>query len=1137
MANWVNLGQSTSNNQETGTWTEIGKANKIIKPTTKTPKKEEKKANIFGTTARALTSVGQGILGFAEGIGDTLQYNTAKLLDLGLLNVPFAKRSTEKEISNRLVEGAKMDSTQLITGKAQQTYDPYAYKPFKTGGVGDQILQGVGQVAGQVGSAGLLGTAGLASKIANYAPTAISSYGSGVSQGLSKGQSMGKSVLYGLGNAAIQTGSEALFGGIGGVLGKGALDDVVVNSVTNKIKSSIGKNLARIGIKSVGEGLEENIAGVLDPILQRLTIDEKAKFYSGDQALQDFVIGAATSALLQSPSITQNNAPTQTNVQDNINTLTTPQTPQQEAITQPQEATRQLNEISAMKEQNNDAIVVKGQPNPETNILPQGAEPRAREIALPKETEGGKTAQFAQTAAESSALDDTGALRLKQEVEQGKLAYVPLSDEKALNNANNVLEINGYDNSLTTLKTKFQSGERMNKNDIVLGERLIQEAIKAQDYETATDLIGQVAVLGSELGQQVQALYLIKKLTPEGRLKTLQTIVNRENQTNKNLKGRKIVVAQEDAQAILSSQTQEDLDNAVDNAMVNIANQMPLTRADKIRSWRYLSMLGNPRTHIRNVVANTAMLGTTKTKNILASAMEDIIKPIERTKTLQKSSPEVMKFVEQDAINNAERIQGQDKYDLKSKLNLQKRAFDNKLLNKLAEGNSWLLNQEDIWFSTPAYKSALAGYITANKMDINNLDPVQIERGRQYAINQAQEQTFRQVSKIANAIARFEDTNALTKIGVGAVLPFKKTPLNIAKTGVEYSPIGFVNGMVKLIKDTKQGKPTAQTIDTIAKGTTGTGIMAIGYVLASMGLLRGSGSDEDKEEYFQQAQGEQPYSLRIGNKSYTLDWLSPTAMPLFAGVEMYEIMTGKSKGDATKLASFVDGMSKITDPLTQMSMLQGLNNTIQSYNTKGFLGSVGAVGLNAAQNYASQFIPTISGQLARTLDDTRRTTTAGGTGIDKTIGTFANKIKAKIPGLENTLEPYTDIYGREQKTGGAVERAFQNFLSPGYLKDMNVTKVDKEIQKLYNATGETAVLPSASSRYFTINGEKVNLTPKEYTEFNKTDGKYVLKNLNDLFNNSAYKRATDEEKQKAIERIYRAGQAVAKQQYLKNKEK
>ena len=60
-------------------------------------------------------------------------------------------------------------------------------------------------------------------------------------------------------------------------------------------------------------------------------------------------------------------------------------------------------------------------------------------------------------------------------------------------------------------------------------------------------------------------------------------------------------------------------------AFVGIVCLWAMNNMDKINAWRYLSMLGNPKTHIRNLVSNVAMKGTVAVKNALMDAYREIM--------------------------------------------------------------------------------------------------------------------------------------------------------------------------------------------------------------------------------------------------------------------------------------------------------------------------------------------------------------------------------------------------------------------------------------------------------------------------------------------------------------------------------
>lgn len=120
-----------------------------------------------------------------------------------------------------------------------------------------------------------------------------------------------------------------------------------------------------------------------------------------------------------------------------------------------------------------------------------------------------------------------------------------------------------------------------------------------------------------------------------------------------------------------------------------------------------------------------------------------------------------------------------------------------------------------------------------------------------------------------------------------------------------------------------------------------------------------------------------------------------------------EIANYIENGDADDGASFgrvVDALTGMTDPMFNLSMLQGINSSIKTvrYSDNPTID----LAANTVSGYLGQGIPTILGQTARTVDTTRRNSyytpkdSAAGKLIDKTI----KKTAAKIPGVSMLLE-------------------------------------------------------------------------------------------------------------------------------------
>ena len=762
----------------------------------------------------------------------------------------------------------------------------------------------------------------------------------------------------------------------------------------------------------------------------------------------------------------------------------------------------------------------------------QSAEPRMKRVKEGESSPNKKERKWIGTSTESEAVD--GKI-LPEDLDQEAIHYQPISNKKTLSQANVRLDRMGYEASLAYFNSQF-ANKKTTVEDIVLGERLIQEAIKRGDTQTAGALIEDVAILGTELGQKVQALSIIKRLTPEGQLRMLQRTVERgKTREDKAYDG--VEITQEMIDKILKTYgkdgtfDQAKLNEAVEDAKQKIADQMKVTIMDKVNAWRYLSMLGNPKTHIRNLVSNIAMQGTVKVKNALARTIETFA-PIEnKTKTWRAASSEVKAFSQKTAIEMQETLSDGGKYNEDTSIKQKRAIFKNKILNGVYEFNSDLLSKEDWWFSKPAFTSALSEYLTANgirtKQDIQN-NPKIVAKAKQYATEQSQIATFRQYSWLSNKINEIEHKNIATQVAVGAVLPFKKTPINIAKTALNYSPLGFAKTLTYDAAQVKNGKMEAsQLVDHLAQNVTGSSLVLIGYMLAAAGILNGAG-DDDKEGDYDYQLGEQAYSINIGDATFSLSWLSPIAMPLFVGANAYEqLVEGKEwNGDVV-----VETLAQTLDPLSEMSFLSSLDSVLSSYDSG--IEKFAGMAQSAGQSYITQFVPTLSSQIAAVMDDKKRSTKVAADSEFKFVDETINKLKYKIPFLRETLEPSTDIWGNEIKQSeNVMERAFETFFAPYSKKEDISTGVDEEIKALYKETGDAGLIPSIPNNYINYDGEKYEMSASEYTEYKELYGQNAYELMSDLFKTNTYKNASSEERADMVNRVYDFARDEAKREYF-----
>ena len=745
----------------------------------------------------------------------------------------------------------------------------------------------------------------------------------------------------------------------------------------------------------------------------------------------------------------------------------------------------------------------------------------------------------------------------------GSDTYVPESNKQHLAEADRRIQENGADDELKTLTSMSNRIDaKITANDIAVGERLIEYYSKIGDKAKLQEAIQTTAMAGTQAGRTVQALSLLNHQTPQGQVTWIQRSVNKMNQELINKRGKnaeQFDFTPEMQQKIMESNNQEEMNQAINEVYKELGQQVSKSRIGQIDSWRYFSMLANPKTHIRNIVGNIAMGKTQSVKNKVAGAIEGAVAKfnpnMERTHTLKPASKEVKQFAKSDISNIADRLElNQNKYNPKSRLESSMRTFKSdtmeNTLGKLFELNEKALEAEDAWGLKSGYVKALSEYMTANNLTPDTITDTQLAKARNYAVKEAKEATFHAENAIATAINQFSKKNKLTSFTTKAVLPFVKTPMNIAKAGLEYNPTGLIKTLTLDNVKLRKGNITVnQYIDNLSKGLTGTGIAVLGYAMAEAGILKASGGDDDKKEKFDEALGKQSYSLQIGDKTYSLDWLAPAGIPLFVGAEANAIdkvnkdeKSSKSSDDDKKskqviesLENWANAMTNSMSPMAEMSMISGLTSALKSYNQDS-TQMIGQIGTNALKSYVNQFVPTALGQVAKTADEYERNTTSTKTGIlPKVIDQTKLQVMSKIPGLRQQLPIKTDIWGKEQnQEGNVVEKAFKNAIVPFAIKDVYNDKVDTELNNLYNKTGESSILPANSlDKTFTIDGQQYRMTNEEYSKYKESYGKNSFELLEGLISSTDYKNLTNEQKQKAIENIYSYAKEANKIDYAK----
>lgn len=587
------------------------------------------------------------------------------------------------------------------------------------------------------------------------------------------------------------------------------------------------------------------------------------------------------------------------------------------------------------------------------------------------------------------------------------------------------------------------------------------------------------------------------------------------------------------------------------SAYSRLAKYMPAKSfGDKVNNIRYLCMLGNTRTHGRNILGNILMNTVVRTKDNVAGVMQLALPQDQRTKaigTMLTADGRKMADLARDYADNKmySVLYDNGKYNVQTGLEGARRIYKDgtigNALESLAKVNSNALEKEDAYFLKAEFGNSMASFLKARGYDssvftaTDDASKQVLLQAAAQALNDAKVATFHEDNFLSTALSNLSkdmryNGGALGKLGYAieeGILPFKKTPLNIAKNAIDYAGGSYLKAGAKALGR----ESAADVIDELAKGVTGSAIMGIGYILARNGFLTGGTTGDDRADAYRDMNGDQEYAVKIpGKGTYTLDWASPAAVPLLVGAEIAQDNSELTPG------ILLDKFRHLSQPVLETTMLQGLNDTLDNISYADSDEKLFALLAGGAGDFSRQFVPTVLGQAARTIDPVRRSSYGGGQSkTERDTGYALRSTMNKIPGLSLQNEPYIDQWGREQASldgtddsaGGMFLRGAYNMLSPGYIRQENITPVDEYLQGLYGSTNDSGVLPEKASNSVTVDNKPYYLTPEEKTQYAKTRGQISYDAVDSLRQNSLFLQLPEDQQNEIVKDVYTVARTAA----------
>ena len=788
---------------------------------------------------------------------------------------------------------------------------------------------------------------------------------------------------------------------------------------------------------------------------------------------------------------------------------------------------------------------------------PEGAY-AARPVDVPTtDFDGRNIPKSSSTVMGGQATDTATVQMLEQQIADGTLSFDTIHDTDAVASAQATMQEKGFDGAFEQYRQAVRSNIAT-KDNTALGQQLLIQAMRSGDTASTAELLALYTRNSTTAAQAMQAQSIFRKLSPEGQLLAVQKAVSDLNAKY----GTDVKVDDGDVADFLRAESDEARQEVTQRIVEKAAQSVPGTFRAKYDTLRYLAMLGNPRTHIRNILGNTFFQAPVAVKNRVGAVVEAAASTVtsgkvERTKPIFGANPFGKLAAEcRSDWANAKDFLGQSSKYLEGQTSLfnieqEADAFSNgnllgRGINKAADLNSRALEAEDTAAKKWIYTQSLAGYLKANGCkSISDADTALLNRARNYAAEEALRNTFNDRNAASDAVSKLggaiRSDNPFVKAGgyiVEGVMPFKRTPTNIAVRAVEYSPIGAVLGAADVVRGAKSGDmaQVSKGLDRVASGVSGTALMAAGFLAAGAGYVTGGEDEDEKQQGFNDLTGHQNYAFEAKNgTSVTLDWLAPEAIPFFVGVELYN----QGIDGGVRFDDMWDAVKNASAPMLEMSMLQGLNDTLESVSKAEQRGDnpLGALVVSALTNYATQIFPTIGGQLERSSEEQRMTTYTDKNGklptdLQYTIG----KVSQKIPGWDYQQMPYIDAWGRTEESGDALVRSVNNLFNPAYVSQVDVDSVEQELQRLKDATGDGGVFPQRAGRSIEFDNETHDLTAEQFQKYATAKGKNSYAMVNAAINSAAYRAMGDGERAEFISKMYGYADYKAKQSIFQNYE-
>jgi hypothetical protein len=334
------------------------------------------------------------------------------------------------------------------------------------------------------------------------------------------------------------------------------------------------------------------------------------------------------------------------------------------------------------------------------------------------------------------------------------------------------------------------------------------------------------------------------------------------------------------------------------------------------------------------------------------------------------------------------------------------------------------------------------------------------------------------------------------------VLPFIRTPFNIARFAAERTPVlgNFSQNVNRaLVAGGAEGALAR------SKMALGTGMLALFGMLAHEGTITGKAPQDPALRQHWERLGIQEYSVRIGETWYSYNRLDLVGLPMGLMADFAQIAREETLSSLEQTAGAILGA--VFNALTSKTYLKGVAETVDAIapgrgETEQQTGR--QFGQWLSQRLSSLVPPgniAAVSLLARTLDP-----------VQREARTLVDKLLTRLPGASHLAPAALDLWGRERLR---AEPVGPDLLSPFLSREYQGDPVDEELlrQKVPIRMPERVISIEVPGRR--VNDE-IPLTPAQYRRYvelsagKRPDGSSALKDeLRNFMQSEGYNESSD----------------------------